>query len=62
MKLHELILSANVRIYYFGLVLFTIQAVQETTCPIKIQHFPFDEQTCTLELLFKSHTTSEVTI
>ena len=46
---YEVIYQANINIQTDGLVTWIPPAIYQSTCPIDVRYFPFDQQTCKMK-------------
>ncbi|XP_052066101.1 acetylcholine receptor subunit beta-like 1 [Mytilus californianus] len=50
----------SIRLYYYGLAIWTPPDIIETSCQVDVTYFPYDQQTCTLQFVSYSSLATEV--
>ena len=57
---YEVLYKANIVVYASGKVEWIPPAIYQSTCPIDVRYFPFDQQTCKMKFASWTYTANEV--
>ena len=57
---YEVSLQSNAIVYYNGTVTWMPPAIYKSACKIKVSHFPFDTQNCSMEFRSWTYARSEM--